>query len=173
MIAAVTRPTKSKREGSRIFLNLVSFLFVSSVIKWALRSRKRGSRPLSMPTWIMRARAVSPKDLSMLWEKSPPRSISFFIFSNSSFTAPLSVMSAISARASDKVFPLFKSADRASVTRMRYSLRIKGKRKRNASVLLFPRSLRNQTTPPTAPKRSSTSDCTQEKFNKKINPFFL
>lgn len=79
-----------------------------------------------------------------------------FIFSNSSFTVPLSVMSAISARASDKVFPLFKSADRASVTRMRYSLRIKGKRKRNASVLLFPRSLRNQTTPPTAPKRSST-----------------
>ena len=162
MIAAVTRPTKSKREGSRIFLNPVSFLFVSSVIRRALRSRKRGSRPLSIPTWIMRARAVSPKDLSMLWAKSPPLSISFFIFSNSSFTAPLSVMSAISARASDKVFPLFKSADRASVTRIRYSLRIKGKRKRNVSVLLFPRSLRNQTTPPTAPKRSSTRKLTRK-----------
>lgn len=61
MIAAVTRPTKSKREGSRIFLNPVSFLFVSSVIRRALRSRKRGSRPLSIPTWIMRARAVSPR----------------------------------------------------------------------------------------------------------------
>lgn len=68
---------KSKREGSRIFLNPVSFLFVSSVIRRALRSRKRGSRPLSIPTWIMRARAVSPKDLSMLWAKSPPLSISF------------------------------------------------------------------------------------------------
>lgn len=66
MIAAVTRPTKSKREGSRIFLNPVSFLFVSSVIRRALRSRKRGSRPLS----IVRRKGMSKPPVKLGVDKS-------------------------------------------------------------------------------------------------------
>ena len=156
MIAAVTRPTKKQK---RRFQNLSEscqfpFRFLCHKMSAPLQKERK---PPAFHSYVDHAGKgrYRQRIFPCFGQNRRPLYI-LFIFSNSSFTAPLSVMSAISARASDKVFPLFKSADRASVTRIRYSLRIKGSGKETCLYFFFPRSLRNQTTPPTAPKRSST-----------------